>query len=90
VLWAQLLLPNPFHDIDRFFLVLCIATWQRKHTGNLDHSRGKRRLCVGPDEKDGIVIVAVMAICVLQLSMASAGLADSSAIFRAQPFRPDL
>jgi hypothetical protein len=40
-------------------LVLCIAPWQGKHTGNLDHSRGKRRLRVGPDEKDRIVIVAV-------------------------------
>jgi hypothetical protein len=32
---------------------------QGKHTGNLDQPRDKCRLRVGPDEKDGIVIVAV-------------------------------
>ena len=47
------------HGSHRFVLVLCIASWQGKHTGNLDHSRGKRRLRVGPDEKNRIVIVAV-------------------------------
>ena len=54
VLWEPTL-----HGADRFFLVLCVASWQGKHTGNLDQSRGKRGLGVGPDEKDGIVIVAV-------------------------------
>ena len=44
---------------DRFFLVLCVAFWQGKHTGNLDQPCGKRRLRVGPDQKHCIVIVAV-------------------------------
>ena len=45
------------HGSDRFVLVVCVASWQGKHAGNLDYSRGKRR--IGPDEKHCVVIVAV-------------------------------